>query len=201
MQILVDLMRRVGQMELCAARREVEAIIPRLGLDAATRDYVREHVGSASLAEILKILNWLNALLEQKPNQPMFIPVQGPADQEDRVILFQPAQVSYFFLGSAVEGRLIHIKSEPGVQFQRHRVYARAVTGIVYRTSFRSLKRLQERLGPRFLSIHQSLVVNLQALKDVMRRASRVGVQVGNEIEYLPVSRRKLAALESRILT
>ena len=124
----------------------------------------------------------------------------SPISDESRRFFPQGrGDVVYFFLGGATRGKRRAVKGSwaEGFAFRSDRVYVRTARS-VYRTKFRSLKRLQRaELPPEFLRVHQGVVVNTDKIAelDAAGRAPRVGLRVGGSaggeaIEWVAVSRR-----------
>ncbi len=80
-------------------------------------------------------------------------------------------------------------------------IYVRSVKGALFRTGFSTLDTLRQKLNPaRFVSIHRLLILNVNRVVelDLSSNSSLVGVMVGPEIDFLPVSRRHLRILREQ---
>jgi hypothetical protein len=111
-------------------------------------------------------------------------------------------QVAYAFLGSAVTRGVIHAPWAEDRFFAPGVVYVRTIKGGIFRAGFATLEALRQRLDrTRFVSTHRLVIVNVDRLAefDFGGKVSRVGVGVGAQIEFLPVSRRRLKPLRSLI--
>jgi hypothetical protein len=118
-------------------------------------------------------------------------------------VLIALDEILYFFTGAALSQRVIHASwTAPTPPLRPDRLYARTGKGI-FLTYVRTLTELQQRLDPSgFLTIHQSLIVNIQKITDLELRdkLKQVGFAPGGKApkEWLTVSRRNLAALRAR---
>jgi hypothetical protein len=110
-------------------------------------------------------------------------------------VLIALDEILYFFTGAALSQRVIHASwTAPTPPLRPDRLYARTGKGI-FLTYVRTLTELQ-------LTIHQSLIVNIQKITDLELRdkLKQVGFAPGGKApkEWLTVSRRNLAALRAR---
>ena len=132
------------------------------------------------------------------------IPARPLDDEASGQILFlKPDQVAYFFRGNAVEQRLIQpIWSPRPSAFFPDRIYIRTTKGEVYQAVHRSLTAVFRQFGEPLFPIHQSLLVNLNALHNAYLRPldPQVGMRVALKIEYLNVARRRVPALKRRLM-
>jgi hypothetical protein len=129
------------------------------------------------------------------------IPVRLLDDRSGRILFLSLDQVVYFFRGSAVAQGLIHGDWIWPPNLAPHRIYIRTKVG-VYQAVHRSLADLSRELGEPLFSIHQSLLINLNALVDAYWRPvqPQVGMRVNAGIEYLTVARRRVAPLKRKLL-
>ena len=127
-----------------------------------------------------------------------------PLDAEPggRVIFLPPDQVAYLFRASAVRHNLIQPDGAPLPDLGEDCVYVRTVKGMVYRSARRSLSESEEELGHQFFFTHQSILVNQTAVVEFYTRPDyeRVGARVASGIDYLAISRRRLAEVKRRLL-
>jgi hypothetical protein len=134
---------------------------------------------------------------------PMFrIPVRPlDDDRSGRILFLSLDQVAYFFHGSAAAQGLIHGDWSPPPNLAPNRIYIRTKAGI-YQAVHRSLADLGREFGGPLFSIHQSLLINLNAVHDAYLRPVKpqVGMRVNAGIEYLTVARRRVAPLKRRLL-
>ena len=132
------------------------------------------------------------------------IPARPLDDEASGQILFlRPDQVAYFFRGSAVEQRLIQTvwsPRQPAVSLDR--IYIRTTKGEVYQAVHRSLAEIERQFGEPLFSIHQSLLINLNALHNAYLRPldPQVGMRVALKIDYLTVARRRVPSLKRRLM-
>ena len=131
------------------------------------------------------------------------IPARPLEDEASGQILFlKPEQVAYFFRGNAVEQRLIQPLWSPRPAFSTDRLYIRTTKGEVYQAVHRSLTAVFRQFGEPLFPIHQSLLINLNALHNAYLRplVPQVGMRVALNIEYLTVARRRVPALKRRLM-
>jgi hypothetical protein len=139
------------------------------------------------------------AAMEPQPRIPVR-PLTG--DSSGHVLFLAVDQVSYFFRGSAVRLGLIEAHGGPLPDFLDDSVYVRTTKGCVYRAVHRSLTELAEQFGELLFSIHQSLLINVNAVVDAYLRADphRVGMRAVPGVDYLAVSRRRVVTLRRLLM-
>jgi hypothetical protein len=109
--------------------------------------------------------------------------------------------VAFAFLGSAANHGVIHAPWIGDRVLVPNVIYVRSVKGALFRTGFSTLDTLRQKLNPaRFVSIHRLLILNVNRVVelDLSSNSSLVGVMVGPEIDFLPVSRRHLRILREQ---
>jgi len=110
--------------------------------------------------------------------------------------------ILYAFLGQAASTGVIDAPWRQEESLDRRRVYLRTVKELLV-THYRSLAELQERLDTQmFMSIHQSLVVNVHRISSLDTEGSLKSVVVtpASRIEeWLTISRRHLPELRDRL--
>ena len=110
--------------------------------------------------------------------------------------------VAFAFLGSAVSHGAIDAPWVGERCLVPSTVYVRTVKGSLFRTGFATLDALRRWLDRmKFVSIHRLVIVNVDRLVelDLGGTISRVGVMVGAEVEFLPVSRRRLRPIRELV--
>ena len=129
-------------------------------------------------------------------------PADSPSDA--RVVAVQTTDIHYAFRGSAVSQRLIVADWRRQYHFNDNRVYLRTRRGL-FRTQFRSLQKLSERLDPRsFTEIHQNILLNLSARAvlsfELQAKVKTVDLAPGDgSVESLKISRRHLTSLKAKL--
>ena len=90
----------------------------------------------------------------------------------------------------------------PRPAFSADRLYIRTTKGEVYQAIHRSLTAVIRQFGEPLFPIHQSLLINLNALHNAYLRPldPQVGMRVALNIEYLTVARRRVPALKRRLM-
>ena len=129
----------------------------------------------------------------------------GAAGVHERFSLISADEILYFFtvgaLASAqniIDATWRKLKSWELQYFRPGRVYARTAKGI-FVTRFRTIAQLLERLDvEKFLSIQNSLVVNVLKITDldISGKLKQVSVLEGDATEWLTVSRRSFKSLK-----
>ena len=132
------------------------------------------------------------ALLPRVLARPMGV------EQSGRVVFLGLDQVSYFFRGSAALDHLISSAWNPRPAFIADRIYIRTVKGALFQAAYRSMADILEQFGGPLFPIHQSLLVNLNALYDAELRsvAPQVGMRAGPGVDHLAVARRRAPELK-----
>ncbi len=138
------------------------------------------------------------------PLTPLAVVPARPLDPGAAGWLLIPLdQIAYFFLGSAVGRRLIQSRTLRGGPFRSSAVYLRTVKGGLFRTNFRTLAEALARVDCNFISVHQSLVINLSVAREVYprRHDPAVGIRIAglNDTDYLRMARRRVAPLLARL--
>jgi LytTr DNA-binding domain len=122
-------------------------------------------------------------------------------DMPGRWFVISVDQVAYAFLGSAATHGVVDASWAGARALSPAVVYVRTVKGGLFRAAF-ALEALRRRLDrARFVSTHRLVIVNVDRLVelDFGGRISRIGVMVGAQVEFLPVSRRRLRSLRTMI--
>ena len=119
-----------------------------------------------------------------------------------QILFLKPEQVAYFFRGNAMEQKLIQPLWSPRQAFSPDSIYIRTTKGEVYQAIHRSLTAVIRQFGEPLFPIHQSLLINLNALHNAYLRPldPQVGMRVALNIEYLTVARRRVPALKRRLM-
>ena len=123
-------------------------------------------------------------------------------DIPGRWFVIPVGHVAYAFLGSAASHGVIAAPWAGDRVLTPTAVYVRTIKGGLFRTGFATLDALRQKLDrATFVSIHRLVTVNVDRLVelDLGGNDSRVGVLVGAEVEFLPVSRRRLRPLRELI--
>jgi hypothetical protein len=123
-------------------------------------------------------------------------------DIPGRWLVIPVDKIAFVFLGAAATRGLIDAPWAGAGPLAPRTVYVRTFQGALFQTGFATLDELRRRLEPtRFVSIHRLMIANVNRVVelDLAAHVSRIGVLVGNNIEFLSVSRRCLRALRERI--
>jgi hypothetical protein len=120
----------------------------------------------------------------------------------DRWIVIPVQKVAYAFLGSAPSRGVIDAPWVNGRVLAHGTVYVRTIDGALFRTAFSTLDGLRQQVeSDRFVPINRLVTVNVNRIAelDFAGKVNRVGLQVGNDVEFLRISRRCLRELRSLI--
>ena len=122
------------------------------------------------------------------------IPVRT-LDPKDSGRILLPAQnkISYLFRGGALAAGVIRTSWVPPALLDPDRIYVRLVHGPVFQAIRRSLTEFEDQFGPPFHRIHQSLLINTDAIAEVNLGVSEIGMHAGTAIDYLRVARSHLS--------
>jgi hypothetical protein len=120
----------------------------------------------------------------------------------DRWLVIPVQKVAYAFLGPAATRGVIDAPWVGDRVLARRTVYVRTVHGALFRTAFSTIDGLRQRVeSDRFVSIHRLVTANVNRIVelDFASNVNRIGLQVGNDVEFLQISRRYLTQLRPLI--
>lgn len=139
--------------------------------------------------------------MNKKPGQLDQVAVQK-LDRNGRWYVLPVEQIAYVFLGSVSALRSIHAPCLREAHLETGDVYVRTMRGVTARTNFWQFTEIEVRLDQRhFMLVNRALIANLRRITelDLKGKIKQVGISVGDETEWLSVSRRPLDLLLPRL--
>lgn len=149
----------------------------------------------------LKASTQAEPLMNKKPTLLDQVAVQK-LDRKGRWYVLPVEQLAYIFLGSTNALRSIHAAWLREAHVDTGDVYVRTLRGVTARTDFRQFTGIEGRLDQHhFMVVNRALMVNLRRITelDLKGKVKQVGITVGDETEWLSVSRRSLEILLQRL--
>jgi len=149
---------------------------------------------SAAREQVESPMNKKPSLLDQVAVQKL--------DRNGRWYVLPVDQIAYIFLGSASALRSIHAPWSREAHLDTGDVYVRTLRGVTARTDFRQFTEIEVRLDQRhFMLVNRALMANLRRITelDLKGKIKQVGIAMGDETEWLSVSRRPLDLLLPRL--
>lgn len=196
-----------------AARQLALETLAELQLDLRGVDRIRRKLAQAEskdgfLQNLLLVaaeLAWQHfsaRAMGEYGGSPSWSPLVASKLDRSRLIVVPVESILYAFVGQAASTSVIDAPWRQQESLHPRRVYLRTIKELLV-THYRSLAELQERLDPlMFMSIHQSLVVNVHRISSLDTEGSlkRVVVTpVGRIEEWLTISRRHFPELRDRL--
>jgi len=123
-------------------------------------------------------------------------------DRNGRWYVLPVDQIAYMFLGSPSALASIHAEWRGQTRLANGNIYLRTSRGLTTRADFRQFSEIEVRLDQRlFITVNRAVMVNLRRIVelDLEGKIKQIGVAVGDETEWLSISRRPLEPLLDRL--